>query len=154
MGDMGRQRRPFQEAGGAPWLVAEPCIAGGTSSGCPSAFSISQPCCKGLGTRQVCQLPGLLALFPAIYQASFPALVSLIYSFVPVTALKHICSWSGSIPLLQCCLSLGPWAIWHLYHQTGLCQPFPVSSQAVVGWMGHSPALCRDAAAAMVAFAE
>lgn len=61
-----------------------------------------------LGRGRGCRLPGLLALFAAIYQAPLPALLSLIHSFVPATALKRICSGSDSIPLLQGCLLPGP----------------------------------------------
>lgn len=63
---------------------------------------------RGAGRGRGCRLPGLSALFPAICQAPFPALVSPIRSFVPATALKRICGWSSSIPLLQGCPLLGP----------------------------------------------
>lgn len=69
----------------------------------------------------------LLALFPAIYQAPFPALFSL-HSFVSATALKRIYSLTASLSARDACRWI-PVGIWHPYCQTGLCQPFPVPSQ-------------------------
>lgn len=85
-------------------------------------------------------LPGLSALFSGIYRAPFPALFSFIHSFVPATALKHICGGSDSIPLLQGHLVAGvPVGIWHLYSRAGLRQPFPAPSRGCGGMRGAQP---------------
>lgn len=97
---------PSLGTGGVPRLAARHGMAGNPEAR-PYTFSISWPRYKGLGRGRGSQPPGLSALFPAIYQAPFPGLISLIRSFVPATALKRICGRSDSIPLLQGCLSLG-----------------------------------------------
>lgn len=64
----------------------------------------------------------------------------------------HLVWQHPSPPVLSVAGSL--WGFGIFITRLGFVSPSPCPPRAVVGWMGHSPALCRDAAAAMVAFAE